>query len=154
MAKKVTTKKAKANVSFGYTYNVYSAFDRTVRYFRNGGSFYSTLNGSYQFSDLMNANASFTFNRFANPQGRVRSTLSMNLGVQRKFFQKRIIVTLNFIDPFRQQQNTNFTYGSNFNLESYSTTNTRNYRLVLSYVFKKNPKKSGREELLKKLQKK
>jgi hypothetical protein len=148
------TKKAKANVSFGYTYNVYSAFDRTVRYFRNGGSFYSTLNGSYQFSDLMNANASFTFNRFANPQGRVRSTLSMNLGVQRKFFQKRIIVTLNFIDPFRQQQNTNFTYGSNFNLESYSTTNTRNYRIVLSYVFKKNPKKSGREELLKKLQKK
>ncbi len=147
------TKKAKANLSFGYTYNVYSAFDRTVRYFRNGGSLYSTLNGSYQFSDLMNANASFTYNRFANPQGRVRSTLSMNLGVQRKFFQKRIIVTLNFIDPFRQQQNKNFTYGSNFNLESYSTTNTRNYRIVLSYVFKKNPKRSGREELLKRLKK-
>ena len=147
------TKKAKANVSFGYTYNVYNAFDRTVRYFRNGGSFYSTLNGSYQFTNLMNANASFTFNRFANPQGRVRNTLSMNLGVQQKFFQKRIIVTLNFIDPFRQQQNKNFTYGSNFNLESYSTTNTRNYRVVLSYVFKKKVK-SGRAELLKKLQKK
>ncbi len=148
------TKKAKANVSVGYTYNVYSNFDRTVRYFRNGGSFYSTLNGSYQFSDVMNANASFTYNRFANPQGSVRSTLSMNLGVQRKFFQKRFIVTLNFIDPFRQQQNLNVTNGSNFNLESYSTTNTRNYRLVLSYVFKKNTQKSGREALLKKLQKK
>lgn len=148
------TKKAKANVSVGYTYNVYSNFDRTVRYFRNGGSFYSTLNGSYQFTDVLNANASFTYNRFANPQGSVRSTLSMNLGVQRKFFQKRFIVTLNFIDPFRQQQNSNVTYGSNFNLKSYSTTNTRNYRLVLSYVFKKNTKKSGREALLKKLQKK
>ena len=148
------TKKAKANLSFGYTYNVYSAFDRTVRYFRNGGSFYSTLNGSYQFSDLMNANASFTYNRFANPQGRVRSTLSMNLGVQRKFFQKRIIVTLNFIDPFRQQRNTNSTYGSNFSLESFSTTNTRNYRVVVSYVFKKKVNQSGREALLKKLQKK
>ena len=148
------TKKAKANVSVGYTYNVYSNFDRTVRYFRNGGSFYSTLNGSYQFTDVLNANASFTYNRFANPQGSVRSTLSMNLGVQRKFFQKRFIVTLNFIDPFRQQQNSTVTYGSNFNLKSYSTTNTRNYRLVLSYVFKKNTKKSGREALLKKLQKK
>ncbi len=148
------TKKAKANLSFGYSYNVYSAFDRNVRYFRNGGSFFSTLNGGYQFTDLMNANASFTFNRFANPQGRVASTLSMNIGVQRKFFKKRIIVTLNLIDPFRQQRNTNYTYGSNFNLESYSTTNTRNYRIVLSYVFKKNVKPSGREALLKKLQKK
>jgi hypothetical protein len=148
------TKKAKANLSFGYSYNVYSSFDRTVRYFRNGGLFFSTLNGSYQFTDLMNANGSFTFNRFANPQGRVTSTLSMNIGVQHKFFKKRLIVTLNFIDPFRQQRNTNYTYGSNFNLESYSTTNTRNYRIALSYVFNKKAKSSGREALLKKLQKK
>ena len=148
------SKKAKANLSFGYTYNVYSLYDRSVRYFRNGGSFYSTLNGSYQFTDVMNANASFTFNRFANPQGTIRNTLSMNVGVQRKFFAKRFIITVNIIDPFRQQQNRNFTYGSNFSLESFSTTNTRNYRIALSYIFRKNPKKSGREELLKKLQKK
>ena len=102
----------------------------------------------------MNANASFTFNRFANPQGSVRSTLSMNIGVQQKFFKKKITVTFNIIDPFRQQQNKNFTYGSNFNLESFSTTNTRNYRLVLSYTFKMKEKKSGREALLKSLQKK
>ncbi len=148
------TKKAKANLSFGYTYNVYSAYDRAVRYFRNGGSFYSTLNGSYQFTDLINANASFTFNRFANPQGSVRNTLSMNIGVQKKFFAKKVTVTLNIIDPFRQQQNRYFTYGSNFNLESYSTTNTRNYRLAIAYSFKKKEKKSGREALLKKLQQK
>ncbi len=147
-------RKAKANLSFGYTYNVYSVYDRKVRYFRNGGSFYSTLNGSYQFTDLLNANASFTFNRFANPQGTVRNTVSMNFGIQQKFFSKKVTVTLNIIDPFRQQQNKNFIYGSNFNLESYSTTNTRNYRLALSYTFKKKDKKSGREALLKKLQKK
>ncbi len=148
------SKKAKANLSFGYTYNVYSAYDRTVRYFRNGGSFFSTLNGSYQFTDLVNANASFTFNRFANPQGTVRNTLSMNVGIQKKFFKKQFVVTVNIIDPFRQQQNKNFTYGSNFSLESFSTTNTRNYRIALSYIFKKTPKKSGKEALLKKLQKK
>ena len=148
------TKKAKANLSVGYNYNVYSLYDRNVRRFRNGGSFYSTLNGSYQFTTLMNANASFTFNRFANPQGSVRSTLSMNFGVQQKFFKKKITVTFNIIDPFRQQQNKNFTYGSNFYLESSSTTNTRNYRLVVSYTFKKKEKKSGREALLKQLQKK
>ena len=147
------SKKAKANLSFGYTYNAYSEYDRDVRYFRNGGSFYSTLNGSYQFSDVMNANASFTFNRFANPQGTIRNTLSMNVGIQRKFFKKNFIVTVNVIDPFKQQQYRNYTYGPNFSLESASTTNTRNYRIALSYIFKKNPKKSGREELLKRLKK-
>jgi outer membrane receptor protein involved in Fe transport len=148
------SKKAKANLSFGYTYNVYSLYDRDIRRFRNGGSFFSTLNGSYQFTTLMNANASFTFNRFANPQGSVRNTLSMNIGIQQKFFKKKITVTLNIIDPFRQQQNKYITYGSNFNLESFSTINSRNYRLVLSYTFKKNEKKSTKTELMKKLQKK
>ncbi|MGB4843084.1 MAG: outer membrane beta-barrel protein [Ferruginibacter sp.] len=146
-------KKAKANLSFGYTYNVYSSHDREVRKFRNGGSFYSTLNGSYQFTSLMNANASFTFNRFANPQGTVRNTLRMNIGVQQKFFAKRFIVTVNIIDPLRQQQNRNFTYGPNFSLESYSTTNTRNYRIVLSYLFKKSVKKPVKPGLIKTTQK-
>ena len=148
-------KKAKANLSFGYTYNVYSLHDRTVRSFRNGGSFYSTLNGSYQFTDLLNANASFTFNRFANPQGTIRNTLSMNIGIQQKLFAKRFIITVNLVDPFRQQQNKNFTYGPNFSLESFSTTNTRNFRIALSYIFKKTPKKNNKlEDLKKQLQKK
>jgi hypothetical protein len=76
------------------------------------------------------------------------------VGVQQKFLAKRFIVTVNIIDPFRQQQNRNFTYGSNFNLESYSTTNTRNYRIALSYIFKKNVKKMNKLELLKQAQKK
>lgn len=148
------SKKAKANLSIGYTYNVYSAYDRTVRKFRNGGSLFSTLNGSYQFTDLLNANAAFTFNRFANPQGSVRNTLSMNIGIQKKFFAKKITVTVNIIDPFRQQQNLNYTYGGNFYLESFSTTNTQNYRLAIGYTFKKKERKSAREALLKKLQQK
>ena len=145
-------KKAKTNLSIGYTYNVYGAYDRSKRSFRNGGSLHATLNGSYQFTDLINANAGFTFNRFANPQGSVRNTMSMNIAIQKKFFSKKITVTLNIIDPFRQQQNLNFTYGSNFYLESFSTTNTRNYRLALSYAFKKKEKKLGRQALIKQLQ--
>ncbi len=146
-------KKAKANLSLGYTYNVYSDHDRKVRYFRNGGSFYSTLNGSYQFSDVMNANGSFTYNRFANPQGTLNNNLSMNVGLQRKFFEKKFIVAINIIDPFSQQQNRTFTYGSNFNLESYSRTNTRNYRIALSYIFNKSVKKTNKLANLKKAKK-
>lgn len=134
-------KKLKLNVSLGYSYNVYSLRDRTVNRYRNGGSFFSTLNGSYLFNTLLNGNASLTFNRFANPQGTVRNTLSMNIGVQQKFFKKKMILALSVIDPLRQQQNKIFTYAGNFNLESYSTTKTKNFRIALSYIFSKKVKK-------------
>ena len=81
------------NFSASYTYNRYSAFDRNTYRYRNGGSFTSNLNGNYAPADVWNFNGSFTFNRFANPQGYVRWNTSMNLGLQRKFFQKRFIVT-------------------------------------------------------------
>jgi hypothetical protein len=65
----------------------------------------------------------------------------MNVGVQKKFFDKRFIVTMNFIDPFRNQQTHSFTYGTNFELRSFNTTQTRNYRLTLAYNFTKTAKK-------------
>ncbi len=134
-------KKAKVNLSVGYSYNQYSLHDRTVNRYHNGGSLFSTLNGNYQFNDLLNATGSFTFNRFANPQGTVRSSTSMNIGVQQKFFKKKLVVSLSVIDPFRQQQNKVFTYAPNFNLESYSLTQTRNFRIGLGYLFSKKAKK-------------
>jgi len=135
------SKKARINFSSSYTYNTYSAFDKEVRKFRNGGSLTSNLNGNYNIKDLYSATGSFTYNRFANPQGRVRSNLSMNVGLQGKFLDKKMIVTLNIIDPFLQQQNRNFTYGNNFVLESFNTTQTRNLRLSVAYNFNNNPSK-------------
>lgn len=135
------SKKSKINVSVGYTYNVYSQHDKDIRKFRDGGSLYSTFNGGYQFTDLLNSNVSVTFNRFANPQGSVRTALSMNIGAQRKFLNKKLIISANVIDPFRQQKNKVFTYGTNFNLESYSSTQTRNFRIAAGYIFSKTAKK-------------
>ncbi len=135
------TKKLKLNASASYTYNRYSEFDRTVRKFRNGGSFTSNLNASFIPTDLWSITGSFNLNRFANPQGYARWNTSMNLGLQRKFFHKRLIVTVNAIDPFSNQQRRIFTYGTNFNLESYSNTRTRNFRLSLAYNFTKIQKK-------------
>jgi outer membrane receptor protein involved in Fe transport len=129
------SKKLRANFSAGYTINEYSSFDREVNKYRNGGSFTSNLNASYSPEDVWNINTNFTYNRFANPQGTVRSNLGMNIGIQRKFFNKRFIVTVNAIDPLFQQENLSFTYGPNFNLESMNSTNSRNYRLTLGYNF-------------------
>jgi outer membrane receptor protein involved in Fe transport len=135
------SKKIKLNLSASYNYNVYSAFDKTVNRYRNGGSFTSNLNGNYTPEDVWNFTGSFTFNRFANPQGYVKWNTSMNMGLQRKFFEKKFVITLNIIDPFIQQENRSFTYGSNFNHESFSTTQTKNYRLTLAYSFTKTAKK-------------
>ncbi|HYV55774.1 MAG TPA: outer membrane beta-barrel protein, partial [Chitinophagaceae bacterium] len=60
--------------------------------------------------------------------------------VQRKFFHKKLTLTANIIDPF-VQQNRNYTYGTNFILQSFSTVQTRNFRLSLGYNFTKTPKK-------------
>lgn len=135
------SKKLKTNLSASFIYSQYSAFDKIVRRFRDGGSFTSNVNYNYTPTELWNITGSFNLNRFANPQGYARWTTSMNLGVQRKFFAKKLVITVNAIDPFIQQQNRNFTYGPNFNLESFNTTQTRNYRLSVAYNFTKAVKK-------------
>ncbi|MHA4846836.1 outer membrane beta-barrel protein [Flavitalea antarctica] len=136
------SKALRANFSAGYNINQYSRFEREVNKYRNGGSFTSSLNASYSPKDVWNFNANFVFNRFANPQGTVRSKLGMNLGIQRKLFNKRFIITVNAIDPLFQQENLSFTYGPNFNLESMNSTNSRNYRLTLGYNFIRGVSKS------------
>jgi len=65
----------------------------------------------------------------------------MNTGIQRKLFDKRLTVTVNLIDIFSQQRNRIFTYGTNFNVESFNSTNTKNYRLTVGYNFTKVAKK-------------
>lgn len=114
---------------------------RENRKFRNGGSFSSNLNANYTWKNLYNATGSFTFNRFANPQGTVRSNLSMRLGLQARLLQKKLIATLNIIDPFAQQQNHSFTYGTSFTQENFNSARTRSYRLSVSYVLSKSKRK-------------
>ncbi|MEO6612188.1 MAG: outer membrane beta-barrel protein [Chitinophagaceae bacterium] len=134
------TKKLKVNLSASYTFNEYSNFDKMVNRYRNGGSFTSNINSTFSPKDIQNFTGSFTFNRFANPQGYARWSWSMNVGIQRKFLDKKLTVTANIIDPF-VQQSRNYTYGTNFNLQSFSTAQTRNFRLSVGYNFTKVVKK-------------
>jgi hypothetical protein len=125
---------------------VYSDFDKTVKRYRDGGSFTSNLNYTYSPNDTWNLTGSFNLNRFANPQGYAKWSTSMNIGAQKKFFNKKFVVTVNVIDPFVQQKNRSFTFGPHFELENFSTTQTRNYRLSLAYNFNKSPKKTSKEK--------
>jgi hypothetical protein len=135
------SRKLRINVSASYTYNQYGLRERTVNKYRNGGSLTSNLNSSFTPTDIWNFTNSFTFNRFANPQGTVRSNLSMNIGIQRKWLNKQLITTVNFIDPFIRQKNRSFTYAPNFNIETYNSTQTQNIRITVAYNFNNAPKK-------------
>lgn len=138
------TKNIKISGSMGYSYNVYDAFGKQVLRYRNGGNFTSNINGIYNPTDLKQYGIAVTYNRFSNPQGTVRSNVSMNFNAQRKFFRKTIIVTATLIDPFTTQQNTSFTYGNNFILQNYSFTKTRNFKINIAYNFiKKKPIKKA-----------
>ncbi len=134
------TKKLKINSSASYVYNLYGSFDRLVRRFQNGGSLTSTVGMNYIPHDRGSFSGQFNLNRFATPQGFARWNASLNLGAQWKFLQKRLVVSLNTIDPIRDQRRYSFTYGPNFNLESFSRTRTRNYRITLAWSIQPKPK--------------
>jgi hypothetical protein len=92
----------------------------------------------------------------ASPQGRSRSNINQNFGMQMKFFNKRLAMNINLVDIFSQQQFVTITQGSNFILESVSNARTQNVRVGLSYNLQKNKatiSNKQREAILKKLQK-
>lgn len=134
-------KKLKLSLNIGYTYNVYSLRDRVERNYRNGASLISSFNANYTLNTLMNATGSFTYNSFATPQGKAKNRLSMNVGVQRKFFKKALSVSLQAVDPFMPQHNYTLVEGKGYTVENRSFTRSENYRVALAYSFKKVMKK-------------
>jgi hypothetical protein len=136
------SKKFRMNSSFGYTFNQYGEAEKILYRYIDGSTFYTNINYNYTPTATLTFEGNARYSSFATPQGRSRSNLTMNLGVQKKFFNKRFIVGFSVVDPFRAQQSTNYTYGTNFSLESFNSTNTRNFRLVFSYQLNKMVQKS------------
>jgi ferric enterobactin receptor len=137
------SKKFRVNASTGYTYNVYGDKEKELYKYRDGGTFYTSFNYTYTPTSVLSFEGNARYSSFADPQGRSRSNLAMNVGVQRKLFNKRLNVSLNIIDPFRAQQSVNFTYGKDFLLESHSQARTRNFRIAVSYQLNKVVQKKG-----------
>jgi hypothetical protein len=132
------SRQLRMNLSAGYSYNQYSLYDRTVNKYRNGTNFYTGLNYNFILTDRVSFDGNLRYSAYSDPQGRSRSNLSQNIGVQTKYLNKRVVVSLNLIDIFAQQQYNSYTYGSNFTLQSVSNANSRNIRLSLSYNLNKN----------------
>jgi hypothetical protein len=138
------------NTSLGYTFIQYGEEEKKLYKYIDGSTFYTSVNFSFIPSSTLTFDGNTRYSSFATPQGRSRSNLTMNLGVQKKLFDKRFIVSFNVIDPFRIQQQITQTFGSNFNVESFNSVNTRNFRLSLAYQLNKMVKKSNLSDKQKK----
>jgi len=131
------SKQFRVNGSLGYTFNQYSETEKALFKYRDGSTFYTSINYTFTPTNVLSFEGSTRYSSFADPQGRSRSNLNMNIGVQRRFFDRRLIVSINVIDPFTVQQYTTNTYGSNFSIESFSSTNSRNFRVTVGYQLNK-----------------
>lgn len=123
------------NANASYSYNRYSQKDIQLNRYRNAASINGRVNLTYAPKpQVWNTTASIGLNRYANPQGTVRSTVNMSFGAQYRFFQRRFIVTAQAVDPFIQQTYRTVTEGLQFRTEGFSLSRTRNYRLTLAYT--------------------
>lgn len=140
------SRQLRMNASMGYTMNKYSETEKQLYKYRDGNTFYSSVNYTFTPSNVLTFEGTVRFNSFADPQGRSRSNVTMNIGVQHRFFERRLVISFNAIDPFTVQRYTTYTYGANFNLESFSSSNTRNFRLSVSYQLNRLVQKSKLSE--------
>jgi hypothetical protein len=127
------------NANASYTINLYSTYDQVVNKYRNGASINGRINLIYAPIPEWNVTSTLQINRYANPQGTVRSTVSTIFGGQYRFWKRKLSATAQVIDPFTQQTYVTVTEGVNFRTESRNLTRTRNYRLTFSYHFSNSP---------------
>jgi ferric enterobactin receptor len=125
------------NLSTGYSFNKYNEFEKNLYKYRDGGSYNINLHYNFLPNPLLTIDGNIRYNNFADPQGKSRSNVSFNLGVQKKLFDKRLVVSFNIIDPFQAMQFTSFTYGRNFLLENFNASVTKNYKISISYQLNK-----------------
>ncbi len=144
------SKKFRISISGGVNYNKYSDREKFLYKYVDGGGFYTTFNYSYSPNLLTIIEANNRYNSFAGPQGHSRSNINMSISAMHKFFNKHVIVTIAAIDPLGLQKYRGFSSGTNFNIESYSVSNTQNFRLSVSYQISKTKLKSNLNDKQKK----
>jgi hypothetical protein len=127
----------RVNMSSGYNYNQYSDIEKKLYLYQDGGSFYATVNYSFSPDKLTVFEGNGRYNSYANPQGKTHSNINMTLAVQHKFLNKKLVVSLAAIDPFGLMKYTDHTIAPNFISDSFSESNSQNFRISINYQINK-----------------
>ncbi|MDR6785898.1 hypothetical protein ABIE26_004633 [Pedobacter africanus] len=104
---------------------------------RKGLSIRSALGLSMQLPLKTAFEANVNYANNVNAQGRAKGSVTSSLAARKVFFKNRLNARISVSDPFGRRNNSLFSEGVNFRLQSYSTSNTSNVTLSLSYRFTK-----------------
>lgn len=129
-------KKLSANANLTLTQSNYtSALNSALN--RKGLSVRSALGLSMQLPLKTACEANVNYANNLNAQGRAKGSVTSSMAARKVFFKNRLNARISVSDPFGKRNNTLFSEGSNFRLQSYSTSNTSNVTLSLNYRFTK-----------------
>lgn len=141
------SRKFRLNTSIHYLFSEYLNDARSSIRYRNGGSLNASMNWTYTFNPLFLVEGSSRYHSFADPQGRSRANLSMQLGLQQKLLNKRMTISMMVVDPFRQQQFKSVTYNEKFTVTSERYSRTQNLRIGLAYNLTPAPKQVSQKQI-------
>lgn len=129
-------KKLSANANFTLTQSNYtSSLNSALN--RDGLSVRSALGLSMQLPLKTAFEANVNYANDVNAQGRAKGSISSGMAARKAFLKNRLSARITVSDPFGSRNNTLFSEGVNFRLQSYARTNTSNVTMSLNYRFTK-----------------
>ena len=129
-------KKLSTNANFTLTQSNYTSTLNTALN-RKGLSIRSAIGLSMQLPAKTAFEGNVNYTNDVNAQGRAKGSITTAMAARKVFFKNRLNARISVSDPFGKRNNTLFSEGTNFRLQSYSTSNTSNVTLSLNYRFTK-----------------
>jgi hypothetical protein len=129
-------KKLSTNANFTLTQSNYTSTLNSALN-RKGLSIRSALGLSMQLPLKTAFETNVNYANDVNAQGRDKGSITTAIAARKVFLKNRLNARISVSDPFGKRSNTLFSEGSNFRLQSYSTSNTSNVTLSLNYRFTK-----------------
>lgn len=129
-------KKLSTNANFTVTQSKYKSSLNTALN-RSGLSIRSALGLSMQLPLRTAFEANVNYANNVNAQGRTKGSVTSSMAARKTFLKNRLSARVTISDPFGSRNNTLFSEGVNFRLQSYSTSNTSNVTMSLNYRFTK-----------------
>lgn len=130
------TNKITANANFRVFRSTYNSLLNTSRNLDALG-FTASMGLSMQLPYKTAFESNVNYANTPNAQGRNKGSVNSSFGARKNFFKNTLTVRISTVDPFGRRNNTVFNEGLNFTSQSYSTVNTSNALLSLSYRFSK-----------------
>lgn len=129
-------KKLSANANFTLTQSKYkSSLNSALN--RDGLSIRSALGLSMQLPLRTAFEANINYANNVNAQGRAKGSVTSSMAARKAFLKNRLSARITVSDPFGSRNNSLFSEGVNFRLQSYSTSNTSNVTMSVNYRFTK-----------------